>query len=375
VKALGGLVVFVVAAGLAGAALAASLPAPQTASGLPPITTALNATTALPKVTTALPKVTTTAPTSPAPQPATITTTAVKTAEKASSPETGSSAATRTSAGATAAPAGAAGSNGSGAASSFGPAGGPPAPAPAEAGGTNGRSSPARVKPWRSWISTSGPKDHKVTTVTFVLAAAARVVLTVTQVSPDCRGIRHFTIRGHKGVNRVPFRSRAHGQRLTPGTYQISIRTLNNDLVRRLILVVVQSTPPSRTELRSLQAANVCPNDTTFAPSTGTGSSGSDVPGDLRLAASQGGVGLGTVAGPNVHSGVLGSVVERTARTLQPLLVALLAAAILLLALASLPRLAVRDRHFDDLLSRHRGEIAALGAAALLATAIAFLLS
>jgi hypothetical protein len=72
---------------------------------------------------------------------------------------------------------------------------------------------------------------------------------------------------------------------------------------------------------------------------------------------------------------VLGSTIERTARAIQPWLVALLAVAIALLALASAPRLAgAHDRRVNELLVRHRAEIAGLGTAALLAVVIAFLL-
>ena len=46
-----------------------------------------------------------------------------------------------------------------------------------------------------------------------------------------------------------------------------------------------------------------------------------------------------------------------------------------LLGLASLPRVAVPEPRFNDLLARHRGEIAALGTASLVAVALAFLLA
>jgi hypothetical protein len=71
---------------------------------------------------------------------------------------------------------------------------------------------------------------------------------------------------------------------------------------------------------------------------------------------------------------VLASSVEKTARAIRPLLVALLALAILLLGLASLPREAVPEPRMHFLLARHRVELAGLGAAALVAVALAFLL-
>jgi hypothetical protein len=72
-------------------------------------------------------------------------------------------------------------------------------------------------------------------------------------------------------------------------------------------------------------------------------------------------------------AGVLATSLERTARAIRPLLVALLALAILLLALASLPRVAVAEPRFNSMLARHRLEIAGLGAAALIAVAVTFL--
>jgi hypothetical protein len=72
---------------------------------------------------------------------------------------------------------------------------------------------------------------------------------------------------------------------------------------------------------------------------------------------------------------VLATSLEKTAEAIRPLLVALLALAILLLALASVPRLGVAEPRFNDLLARHRLELVGLGAASLVAVALAFLLA
>jgi uncharacterized membrane protein YvlD (DUF360 family) len=71
---------------------------------------------------------------------------------------------------------------------------------------------------------------------------------------------------------------------------------------------------------------------------------------------------------------VLASTVEKAARAVRPVLVALLALSILLLGIAALPRTAVPEPRLNDLLVRHRVEIAGFGAAALVAVAVAFLL-
>jgi hypothetical protein len=56
-------------------------------------------------------------------------------------------------------------------------------------------------------------------------------------------------------------------------------------------------------------------------------------------------------------------------------LVALLAIAILLLGLASLPQAAIPEARLNCVLARHRTELAALGAAALVAVVISFLIA
>jgi hypothetical protein len=166
-----------------------------------------------------------------------------------------------------------------------------------------------------------------------------------------------------------------HGRRLAPGTYRIAIRTASGRVVRRVTLVVVGGSAPSRAELRSLRSANTCTAAGAQASTSGTSA------GQTPLAAQKlpepppqtAAEGLAP-HGPNLHSGVLASSVEKTARAIRPLLVALLALAILFLGVASLPRQAVPEPRVHDLLARHRVEVAGLGAAALVAVALAFLL-
>ena len=66
--------------------------------------------------------------------------------------------------------------------------------------------------------------------------------------------------------------------------------------------------------------------------------------------------GLG--AGSSSTGRILASAVERTARAIQPVLVALLGVAILLLGLASLPQAAISEARFSYVLARHRAELA-----------------
>jgi hypothetical protein len=215
-----------------------------------------------------------------------------------------------------------------------------------------------------------------MTTLTFVLRRGGRVVFTVRQVSPGCVGIGHFTVRAHAGLNRVRFAATVHRRPLTPGTYRISIRTATGHVVRRVTLVVVDGPAPSKDELRALQLADTCVGASDTAPTTtsaaapGTSSGAATPP-----AASQQGSSQGLAPRePSLH-GILGSSVAKTARAIEPLLVALLGLAIVLLAVGSLPREAVPDPRMHDLLARHRVEVVALGVAALAAVALAFLLS
>ena len=207
-----------------------------------------------------------------------------------------------------------------------------------------------------------------------------RVVFTVNQVSPGCVGIGHFTFAGRRGLNRVRFAGRLHGRRLEPGTYRISARTANGRIVRRIRLVIVDGAAPSRAELQALRTANTCRDMTQAETSSATGSfpssSAGEPPASRRVAQGpEASPGLAPLRGADLPSrGVLASAVEQTARAIQPVLVALLALAILLLAVASLPNVAVPDRRVNDMLARHRGEIAGLGAAALVAVALTFLL-
>jgi hypothetical protein len=214
-----------------------------------------------------------------------------------------------------------------------------------------------------------------------VLQQAGPVILTVNQVSPACVGFGRLTVAGRKGLNRVRFAGVVHGKRLTPGTYRISIRKAGGVVVRRVTIVVVGGAAPTLEELHALKRANTCGGDEMSAAAYSSSSGSSDTSSAAPLPA-QGlpkpktaAAGLGPARTPDLHSGVLGSSVEKTARALQPLLIALLAFSILLLGMASLPREAVPGPRMHEALARHRVELAALGAVALLAVAVAFLLT
>ena len=227
----------------------------------------------------------------------------------------------------------------------------------------------------RTWIGTTGPRGRRTTTLTFVLQRSGRVIFIVNEVSPECVGIGRFSVAGRRGLNRIRFAGVVRGHRLTPGTYRISIHTPDGRVVRRVTIVVVGGSAPTDEQLRALKAANTCHGEGTaaavYTTASGAGDSG-PTPGTLPAQKLPRPKPAAAAIGP---TGVLASGVERTARAIQPLLVALLALAILLLGVASLPREAVPGPRVHDTLARHRVELVGLGAGVLVAVAIAVLLS
>ena len=119
----------------------------------------------------------------------------------------------------------------------------------------------------RDWISIGGPKNQRRTTLVFVLQKPALVELIVVRVSPDCRRIGRFRMRGHRGMNRIRLRGRIGGHSLAPGTYTFFARTLpGGRTVVDTRLVVVQRS--SRREIRAARDANVCPQASGFSGAT-----------------------------------------------------------------------------------------------------------
>ena len=233
-----------------------------------------------------------------------------------------------------------------------------------------GRPAVERFRSSHSWIATSGPKGRRVTTLTFVLPHAARVVFVVKQLSPICKITAHFAVNGHAGRNRIRFPARGSKLQLDPGTYRITARTRAGRLVQRVTIVVVKAGTPTRDQIVAARAANVCTEVGALAATSGsagasnTGSPSSS-PQDVR------GAGQPSASGPS--EAVLGSTVERAVHAARPLVIALLALAILLLAIASLPRPALLDSRANDMLTRHRIEVAAAGTAAFVAVVIVLL--
>jgi hypothetical protein len=321
----------VLAAGVvAGAGLVASHALGQTVP-IPGVTTLTVPTVTLPVPTPTLPVPTPTVstPSTPAPSPA-------PTAPTSSTPAQTVAAVANTAAG--------------------GASGGAGATAPSSS------AQPTRTSP--TWISTKGPRDRRAAILGFRLQRAARLVIVVRQVSPKCRDVRRFTVRGHKGRNRVRLSARG----LDVGTYRVSASTTSGRLVHQTTVVVLADTTPTRAQIATARAANVCASS--MSASSAASTSGS-------IGAAGGTPPVGAFAGGNSAEpgGVLGSTVAEAARAIKAWLVALLAFAIAVLTVASVPQLAGgRDSHLNEMLARHRIQFVAVGAAALAAAIVVFLL-
>ncbi|MFY9580407.1 MAG: hypothetical protein WAQ33_13915 [Gaiellaceae bacterium] len=248
----------------------------------------------------------------------------------------------------------------------------------ASPGRAHGRSSIARFRSSRPWIAKQGPNGHRRTTLTFRLPSAARVVFTVTQVSPVCRAVGQFTVRGHIGLNRIPFKGRVRGRPLSAGTYRISARVRGGGTVLRVLVVIVESGSPSPTELLTAQRSNVCGARAALASNGVSGTAASSPSqgsptnqiGQSRKNDSE----TGGVAGKSHTSASPFAPAEVTKQVTNPVVIAALAAAVLLLGLAAVPKAAIPDPRLTDALARHRVEVALAGGAALAAAILALLL-
>lgn len=232
----------------------------------------------------------------------------------------------------------------------------------------------------RHWIGTTGTKERRGTTLTFVLTRAGAVIFTVKQVSPSCATVGRFTVHGHAGLNRLRFAGRVAGEPLGAGSYRITARTAAGRSVQRVTVVVIDGPAPTPAELVALRSANSCASGVASAAAVrSTGASNTGVLADSeQIDGSFSGSGQPSASpaptsGVPDAGGVLASTAEKAAQAIRPALVALLAVAIALLGLASLPRVAVPEPRLNDALVRHRLEIAGLGAAALVAVVISFL--
>lgn len=272
-----------------------------------------------------------------------------------------------------------------GAASSASPvqtSGGPAAGNSSSTGAQSGAN--PRFRASRPWLAIHGRHAHRAVILTFRLASPSRVLFTATQVAPSCRLAGSFSVAGHAGLNRLAFRGRVNGHVLAPGTYKISARVPGKRTVLHVVLVIVDSGTPSPSVVAMARRSDVCRAAARgFAVSSaGTAANGSGTRGEAAPTTS--GNSASRSNGPT--SGTAGETftlqsaapfsadrISRNARN--PLVIFTLAAAILLLGLAALPRNAIPDPRMTDVLVRHRLEVALAGAAALTAALVTLMVA
>jgi hypothetical protein len=235
-----------------------------------------------------------------------------------------------------------------------------------------------------------GGKTRTRTTLRFKLRGNAVVEFTVVQVSPLCRVVGHFTVRGHRGVNKVPFDGRVQGSQLSPGTYRIVARTRSGATVFRSTLVLVEARAPTKSELARARRSNVCDAAGTFgtlgiggsfAGATGGGTQGgalasSTIVRNQRQSANgSGNNDNGAAAGDDLGRPIAQALSRAAENAANPVVIALLGLAFLVFGLAALPRTAIPDPRTMALVASHRLELAMAGTAALGAAVVAMFLS
>jgi hypothetical protein len=118
------------------------------------------------------------------------------------------------------------------------------------------------------------------TTLTFRLSRPAVLRFTIVRVYPTCKRVGSFTVRGHRGVNRVQFRGRLRGRPLPDGTYRLVVRPRGARAdVAAVTVVIVNGKKMSAAELRRARSASVCRSDEVRVGSSSgeiAGSAGSD---------------------------------------------------------------------------------------------------
>lgn len=80
--------------------------------------------------------------------------------------------------------------------------------------------------------------------------------VTVVRVFPTCEVLGTFRVRGHAGVNRVPFHGRVRGRPLPSGTYRLLIGARRVPSAETT--VVVARGKVSEGKLRRARSANAC---------------------------------------------------------------------------------------------------------------------
>ena len=218
--------------------------------------------------------------------------------------------------------------------------------------------------------------------VVFKLRRGGVVHFVVTQVSPTCRRVGTFSVRAHRGVNKVLLRGRLHGRPLPVGTYLLTATVRGRPIVG--VTIVVTASRPTAREVAQARRRNACANvlvqrvfysTTVFRQPVGmrgpvaapaTTKKGSR-PSSVKAASA--------VPAP---ADVLGAEFSKPARDSDLKRLFLFAAAglaILLLGLAVLPATAMSDPRLGMFVERRRIELALAGTGTLLGALLSYLVT
>jgi hypothetical protein len=241
---------------------------------------------------------------------------------------------------------------------------------------TAGPSKGSRLRFSRNWITRSGPRRRRQTTLSFVLKKPALVEFVVTQVAPDCRQVGRFRVAGRAGLNRVRFRGRIGRRLLGPGSYRIKARVLpgRRTLIDTRFVIVTRAN--KRSIARAQGGADICPTQPPN-PAGSSASAGSGVGGSGSSGTAAGKLSTRGFSAPRTDKGILGVRFTKAVDVVKAIplwLFVLLGLAIALLAVAALPLRAAPNGRTAVVLAHRRGLIALAGAAMLVAVTVAYAL-
>ena len=233
----------------------------------------------------------------------------------------------------------------------------------------------AKLHTTRTWVR-SGTRSSAAKIV-FRLRRGGIVRFVVTQVSPRCRRIGAFSVRAHRGVNKVTLRGRLHGRPLPVGTYVLSATIRGRPLVG--VTVVVAASRPTARELAQARSRNSCAavlvrrvlfSTAIFRAPTGSRGPLSKKPAHSALVEAAAAVPVpGNVLGAEFAKPGSGSDLKRL------FLFAACGLAIVLLTLAVLPATTFSDPRLGGLVERRRIELALAGAGTLFGTLLSYLVT
>jgi hypothetical protein len=351
-------------------------PPPSTTLPLPTSTSLPLPTTSLPLPTSTsvpLPKTTVPSlPTSTSSPPATTT----PSSSGGSTTQSSSSTASQPSSGS-------GGSGGSGGGSSGGgSAGGASAPG---AGGATGNAAVGTIatqsgarSAGRARHGQRGPSSARFAkratlrpVVRFRVNRTRMVTLRVVQLAPRCARVGSFRRKAHAGANAVRLPRRVKGRLLRPGTYRVTVRIGG----RRFVRVVAVGRVPLENECAVAAALAAVGGDPLLAAAPAR--SGVEAAKRSQAQARSQLAAAGETAAP-ARGGVLGAAFtlpSSSDRALRVLFFVGAALAVLLFAVAALPRGAVPAGAAAALIVRRRRDFVIVGVLILAAVEIAFLVS